>query len=620
MKNITVSRAARAGEQLLRTPAPQPDESLMGYILRLAESNYYEAPKCILDLAGLKMDNLRNGWRKLCDDRVDFTLFKQITRLSEEEVNEMKHEIISDSDYEQCDAQWDVPINSLRFNRPMVCSDCLRENPYCRKFWDLPVVTVCPQHHSLLLNMCPDCREPITWNRKSVSRCRCGCDWREAISPELPPAQRQAMRLLMRSCGVSEDEQAMIQASATSFEKLSFGDLSRVMLCLARFVSIGEPWMDPSRMENRVFHQALEEVAGILDDWPDKFHRLCERHLDTHSSRDLTSHLDRLADRPSLMFLRITMEEHWIKVSRRSFPSYDLSPSLRFIPVQESGKRMGLSREWVNFLVSTGRLRSAASVSDPQTTLIDAKSIDHLLRERIQILTTRTAAAELGITGKELFDLIAYGHLKIAGGPQIDGCPETVIDAESLLDLCRRVERISSPTSETAMGLLIRSESDELMRFDQVREQLQAKSLNFGRWLQAVIDGELIPFKLRPMLGYSFENVRLKRFAFRRDQIQQYVARLCPEPDLPIPTENFSDSVEEIRPKKKKGSLLSEMTVSLIRRWDDHQLQLRLDEIGRCYDAADLKQTVEEIFKRHAAQPIAATASPVRQGQFMREK
>jgi hypothetical protein len=38
------------------------------------------------------------------------------SRLSEEEVNEMKHEIISDSDYEQCDAQWDVPINSLRFN------------------------------------------------------------------------------------------------------------------------------------------------------------------------------------------------------------------------------------------------------------------------------------------------------------------------------------------------------------------------------------------------------------------------------------------------------------------------------------------------------------------------
>ncbi len=89
MKNLTVSKAARAGEQLLRSPAPQPDESLMGYILRLAESNCYETPKWILELAGLKMDNLRNGWRKLCGDSIDFTLFKQITGLSEAEVNEI---------------------------------------------------------------------------------------------------------------------------------------------------------------------------------------------------------------------------------------------------------------------------------------------------------------------------------------------------------------------------------------------------------------------------------------------------------------------------------------------------------------------------------------------------
>jgi hypothetical protein len=126
---------------------------------------------------------------------------------------------------------------------------------------------------------------------------------------------------------------------------------------------------------------------------------------------------------------------------------------------------MGLTREWVKFHVSTGFLRASAGVSDPQTTLIDAKSVDYF------------------------------------------GCPETVIDAESLLDLCRRVERKSSPASETAMGLLLQGESGELMRY-------------FGQWLQAVLDGELVPFKLRPMLGYSFKNVRLKRFAFRRDQIQ----------------------------------------------------------------------------------------------------
>ena len=305
MKHNTISRSTHADKQLLRTPAPQPDESLMGYILRLSETNYYDTPKWILDLAGLKIYSLKMGWRKLCDDSFDFTLFKQIAKLTEEEVNEMKHEFIRNSDYEQCHTQWHVPISSLRFDRPMVCPDCLRENPFCRKFWDLLVVTVCPQHHSLLLDICPSCQERITWNRKSVSRCSCGCDWRETRSPELPPAQRRAMRLLMCSCGVPESEQATMRTSATPFEQLGFGDLSRVMLCLARFVSVGDP-------ENRLLHQALEQVVAILDDWPEKFHRICDQYPDRYRS-DLALRLDRLADRPSLMFLRIAMEEHCIR-------------------------------------------------------------------------------------------------------------------------------------------------------------------------------------------------------------------------------------------------------------------------------------------------------------------
>jgi hypothetical protein len=44
------------------------------------------------------------------------------------------------------------------------------------------------------------------------------------------------------------------------------------------------------------------------------------------------------------------------------------------------------------------------------------------------------AAAALGISIGELFDLIAYGHLRIAGGPQIDGCPDTALEVKALLN------------------------------------------------------------------------------------------------------------------------------------------------------------------------------------------
>ncbi len=41
---------------LLRTPPPYEDESLAGYIIRLNESNYYDSPNWILQLAGLRIN------------------------------------------------------------------------------------------------------------------------------------------------------------------------------------------------------------------------------------------------------------------------------------------------------------------------------------------------------------------------------------------------------------------------------------------------------------------------------------------------------------------------------------------------------------------------------------
>jgi hypothetical protein len=132
-------------------------------------------------------------------------------------------------------------------------------------------------------------------------------------------------------------------------------------------------------------------------------------------------------------------------------------------------------------------------------------------------------------------DLIAYGHLRIASGPQIDGCPDTALEVEALVNLYQSIKKISSWILETAIDLLSQSDSAELMSFDDVREQLQAKNLNLSLWLQAVIDGEITSFKLRvtSIYDYDVENVRLSHFAFRRNQIRLYLARHSKYPSKP---------------------------------------------------------------------------------------
>jgi hypothetical protein len=52
---------------------------------------------------------------------------------------------------------------------------------------------------------------------------------------------------------------------------------------------------------------------------------------------------------------------------------------------------------------------------------------------------------------------------------------------------------------------------------------------SLGLWLQAVIEGKVATFKLRPRFIDDIENIHLAHFAFRRDQIREYLSRNCPE-------------------------------------------------------------------------------------------
>jgi hypothetical protein len=157
MKTVTADRLEVARPRLLRTPLPRPDESLMGYILRLAESNHYDSPRWILDLAGLKLPSLDEGWRRLCHDQIDLARFGQIAGLSKAEIEKLRYGITgaSESGWEYSIAGCELPASAIRFSHPKVCPGCLRQSSHCRKLWDLLAITACPDHRVVLLDSRP---------------------------------------------------------------------------------------------------------------------------------------------------------------------------------------------------------------------------------------------------------------------------------------------------------------------------------------------------------------------------------------------------------------------------------------------------------------------------------
>src|SRR6185369_3103355 len=72
-----------------------------------------------------------------------------------------------------------VPRYFIRPLRPKVCPNCLQDSAYVRKIWDLAIITVCPVHRCLLLDVCPNCEKSIPWVRARISCCRCDFDLRK---------------------------------------------------------------------------------------------------------------------------------------------------------------------------------------------------------------------------------------------------------------------------------------------------------------------------------------------------------------------------------------------------------------------------------------------------------
>lgn len=585
-----MNRTASAGGRLLRTPVPQPDESLMGYLLRLAEANHYDSPKWILDLAGLKISSLDEGWRRLCQTRVDFTLFRQLTGLTQPEVEELQHEIVSEEeyDYNSRDAHRTVPVDAIRFSHPKVCPDCLRENNYCRKLWDLLVITVCPLHQTVMMDKCPCCNRKISWNRKGTSECRCGYDWRDAETSRLERSEFRATEWLMRSPTSALSQGVSARKEDVPIRRLSFNDLSRVLRCLAEFLPVGEAKLRlHSGLENDLCHVALEKAAAVLEDWPAGFRRFCEQSLLETTWPDLASCLNRLAGRDTLAFLRVALEEYLEYLSQLPNPPILDLIERRFLPPDKARGRLGLGRQGFEILLTTGKLRVTSGVNDPDTLLVDEKSIRDLLDRRKWMLTIEQAACVLGISANELRDLTDHGCLEVASGPKLDGFPDARMEKSAIIGLYNRLERRAEPAKEC---ILFASLSDDLIEQEEVRELLNVRNLSFGEWLQASLNGEVSPLKLLPLVGHEFNGYSLNHFAFRKEQFERYVKERC-----------SGDEPVKIQPRQRLRFITSEelreMIELLQRKWERQQRTFTRKGV-EVYSAAQLGRMAKAIFER----------------------
>lgn len=165
-----------------------PDESFMGFVLRMSNRNGILGIYWLLKLLGRERTN-----HFLPEDipavayvfgADPHTLTRRFA-LQERVDGEVNHDIHGH--------RISKPY-LVRPLRPQLCPYCLVDSGYSKAFWDFSLGCSCPTHGCLLLEACPLCFRAIKWTRQHLLYCNCGTPWRE-FQTFVPRASHAALSL-----------------------------------------------------------------------------------------------------------------------------------------------------------------------------------------------------------------------------------------------------------------------------------------------------------------------------------------------------------------------------------------------------------------------------------------
>lgn len=170
--------------ELVVTPVMHSDESLPGYLRRLAAANgarsvsWLPLPEGDISLPPGTSSAHRIAMTPEALAAVEELLGRRDGRLTREVWTPMES---AAGRYVRLQGAA-VPFDAVMSSHAQVCSACLRDEvPYGRADWDLSHVTTCSRHQCLLVDVCQRCSTLLQCNRPVLVACgRCGYDLRLA--------------------------------------------------------------------------------------------------------------------------------------------------------------------------------------------------------------------------------------------------------------------------------------------------------------------------------------------------------------------------------------------------------------------------------------------------------
>ena len=249
-------------------PLPFPEESIFGWILRLADANAVDSPWNIFQVVGLTQTEMQSPsldssklWRLASDDPDLLSSFGY-------------KDLKKDGGYFQFRGQ-PVAASDLAPLKPKICPDCILENGYASAHWDLAMTTCCHIHGRRLIHTCPCCDREISYFRPAPLVCRCGGSLDSTLGGFVS-AEEVALNALIYSVAFRKPHSVHSENAAYT----AFADVP--LRYLLRFIKVvGTLALNNSLSRDKKTRigtiDLVTTASNTLANWPNNFHGFLKR-------------------------------------------------------------------------------------------------------------------------------------------------------------------------------------------------------------------------------------------------------------------------------------------------------------------------------------------------------
>jgi hypothetical protein len=414
--------ASQHEKPFLRRPHPEADESMLGFLSRVAAANGYAGPIWLLRLIGYKPSLLSSS-----TDLEPLAVKLGVSvRILERMCHwptrrEGRHRLRRFGEAE-------LPPALINTHRPRLCPYCVRTGAYRRQLWGASLIACCPKHKCLLIDRCPQCSSPFTWQKTRTAHCHaCNASLSETVAPAAPEGALQLTQLLAsRIC----NKHSSVEGDWQIVEHLSPSDLCRLILLLGTYSlpgARGAGYRKAQCLTAQATAKLVEAAAITLASWPENmkafFRKLClQRPLErTGLAVERGSFYEAFAKEfrgEQFAFLRTAfaefLEEEWqggFLSRKNSRTGADMDNAAR-IPAATAARELKRTRGTVMRLIEDGTLKGhTRPMGQRSLALVDRRSLTGLEARLDDELCAEDTARFLRISEKPLQALVTAGYI-----------------------------------------------------------------------------------------------------------------------------------------------------------------------------------------------------------------